>query len=1452
MNYLIKIGLLIWIVLASFANLMAQQSSFALDHTEGCGALVVHFTNTSTYQGEVVFNWNFGNGSQSADEHPSISYTSAGTYTITLVVTDDHGSSTSSHQVVVHPFPTVNFNSPIHSGCEPLNVNFHDQSHVADAAITTWEWNFGDGTISNTQNPSHNYTHAGSYTVILEIQDALGCENHITVGDYVQVSQPPIPSFSANPSQYCEPVNVSFTNTSTTIAPPYSSSWNFGDGSSSNQTNPTHYFQAGNHQVTLLVTDAYGCSASCSNYVSITNLNPEILTSETTICQGESITFTNSEMVSSQWNFGDGTGNQFGSVIDHVFTTSGQFVVELTSGSGLCIDHKTKNINVLPQPVASMSFNDTICHPETVNIINTSAYPNAEWSIYQNSVVWYNQISSSTGSQTSVNADSDYNYIILMTITDAHGCSTTLKDTIRTLFLEDLSIEALSDTKCIPFSATINSIFDGDDPIVTYEWTLDDVFLSNNANISNYTFDEVGSYTFELKITTEHGCEFITSAVVLAGDILNVQFTVEEDSVCIGELIHGVDLTETNGAEVEFSWYYDDWFLDGDSILSAPVLDTVGDLTITHTVNYNGCISYNNTNIFVKGPFIDFLTDTFTCSNLLDRFFTAGAIYAQNLIWDFGDGQIQETTNNQISHTYPGNGVYQMTCTAQNDTMGCPDYVVELPVSILNPILIINYEDTTCSHVHINIEQHSLIEKIFLYFDNESIQTNWYLAPFTSTSYDWDYSFTTSGLHYIKIVTEDINGCLDTTLYPVFVPTIVPDFASDSYEICEGDTVHLHQNSTSDNRIDHIYWYISGLSSFTCDPDSVLSIVFSTPGIKTVIITVYDSLGCQKSSSSKYINVHDMPADVSIQDPTLCLGTPANMVVTGNSSNIQITYNYGDGTATNMNSTHYYPDTGSYNINVHMVDQIGCEKDYNFNGVTVQKAIADITLLEDTLHCNPETPVFVRPNTPLPNYYEYTWTDDIGHLSFVPDPIFVYPERGVYHIQYQVSTPNGCTATKYLNLFIDSPDADITLSDDIICINDTVEFRMINDTNIVSYEWTLGDGYGLANVDSVQHAFRFVPDNEQFEVVLTYPAIGCDADGDGEDDEYNTIEYINIFPVEARFETINQLTGIRDTNVCLPFNGLFTNHSLGNGNFYRWLIDGNEMSTQTNFNQLINQISGLIDTINVALMLTSQEGCKDTTNQLVILRSVPPITVSDEKFICWNDSVSLNSSGGSSVLWSSKESINHPNDYQITVRPDSSNFFIATIFESNGCLNKDSVWVEVQQIPQLNSSMNDTIVIVGSEFDIAISSNQSYLNYQWSPPEGLSCTDCPNPDIVITKPTEYKIVISDSANCHEVSKTIFIDVVYDYTIDVPNTFTPNGDGYNDLVYVRGWGLKDLIEFRIYNRWGEEVFFSDDLKVGWDGTKNSVQQNMDSYGFIAKALTYGNEVLVKKGTITLLR
>jgi gliding motility-associated-like protein len=87
---------------------------------------------------------------------------------------------------------------------------------------------------------------------------------------------------------------------------------------------------------------------------------------------------------------------------------------------------------------------------------------------------------------------------------------------------------------------------------------------------------------------------------------------------------------------------------------------------------------------------------------------------------------------------------------------------------------------------------------------------------------------------------------------------------------------------------------------------------------------------------------------------------------------------------------------------------------------------------------------------------------------------------------------------------------------------------------------------------------------------------------------------------------------------------------------------------------------------------------------------------------------------------------------------------------------------------------------------------------------------------------------------------------------MPNSFTPNGDGNNDVVYVRGWGIKRLVEFRIINRWGNEVFFTDNLSEGWDGTYNGKLQNIDTYAYIVRVETWEGNFISKKGTITLLK
>ena len=97
-----------------------------------------------------------------------------------------------------------------------------------------------------------------------------------------------------------------------------------------------------------------------------------------------------------------------------------------------------------------------------------------------------------------------------------------------------------------------------------------------------------------------------------------------------------------------------------------------------------------------------------------------------------------------------------------------------------------------------------------------------------------------------------------------------------------------------------------------------------------------------------------------------------------------------------------------------------------------------------------------------------------------------------------------------------------------------------------------------------------------------------------------------------------------------------------------------------------------------------------------------------------------------------------------------------------------------------------------------------------------------------------------------------IDVIDEYSLDVPKAFTPNGDGNNDVVYVKGWGIEELLTFKIFNRWGELVFESHDVNDGWDGTYKGKPQNPDTYVFLVTGRYYSGDVKSLKGYITLLR
>ena len=158
--------------------------------------------------------------------------------------------------------PVANFTANTTSGCAPLAVKFTDQS---SGSPTEWNWEFSNGTLSNAQNPTVSFATPGTYSAKLVVRNANGIDQ-IEKIDYITVYPSPIADFDANIRLACVPATIRFTDLSSSPVGTIASwEWEFGDGGTSSQQNPSHtYANTGFYTVTLKVISSNGCERRIS------------------------------------------------------------------------------------------------------------------------------------------------------------------------------------------------------------------------------------------------------------------------------------------------------------------------------------------------------------------------------------------------------------------------------------------------------------------------------------------------------------------------------------------------------------------------------------------------------------------------------------------------------------------------------------------------------------------------------------------------------------------------------------------------------------------------------------------------------------------------------------------------------------------------------------------------------------------------------------------------------------------------------------------------------------------------------------------------------------------------------------------------------------------------------------------------------------------------------------
>jgi gliding motility-associated-like protein len=295
-----------------------------------CQNIAVQFTDLTQLNGGgplVTWNWNFGDPSSginnlSSLQNPMHVFDTAGIYNVTLIVSNTGTcADTITKQVLIGDAPIASFSAD--SACFSSPTHFSDSSIANAASIVSWLWLFGDGGSSTLQNPVHTYANWGNYTVTLQVVNSANCISDTSVIVFVK----PLPTAIFSFDGACAGAPTQFNDISATASGSIVSwLWDFGDGTTDTVQHPIHvYAQGGSFNVSLTVTNSFGCTASIAQTVTIFNSPSASFTSYSVFCPAGQVSFQDlssgngSPIAQRSWNFGDGF---YSSAANPVYTYS--------------------------------------------------------------------------------------------------------------------------------------------------------------------------------------------------------------------------------------------------------------------------------------------------------------------------------------------------------------------------------------------------------------------------------------------------------------------------------------------------------------------------------------------------------------------------------------------------------------------------------------------------------------------------------------------------------------------------------------------------------------------------------------------------------------------------------------------------------------------------------------------------------------------------------------------------------------------------------------------------------------------------------------------------------------------------------------------------------------------------------------------------------------------------
>jgi len=437
------------------------------------------------------------------------------------------------------------------------------------------------------------------------------------------------------------------------------------------------------------------------------------------------------------------------------------------------------------------------------------------------------------------------------------------------------------------------------------------------------------------------------------------------------------------------------------------------------------------------------------------------------------------------------------------------------------------------------------------------------------------------------------------------------------------------------------------------------------------------------------------------------------------------------------------------------------------------------------------------------------------------------------------SDNNNCNNVVFKFDFELIPVADFTIDDNFGCLPFTVEFEN-NSTDSDSYLWDFGNGDTTSII---------------FEPIVTFDTAGV----------YQVFLYVTdsiCLLTDTAEITITvtdslSLTTIPDQDLCIPTPIDFIAYTNNSATSYIW-------SSNINFTDTLNpNVTDSIWTHTPTGPMTYyihavNAGCSgidsvvvDFIGSSLILSANDSICVGEQTTIT---ATNTNPSITFDYVWEPDSVIVTPSITNIvTVAPTVSQYIVVTATSGTGCVVEDSIQIFVGNIPNGSVIASSSENLVASGSTVQLIGQPSGLNYTWTPGTGVTNVNAQVTDAVVDQTTIYTLTVTDGI-CSKTDTTLvttFDFICGDPYLYIPNAFSPNNDGENEVLYVRGALVEEMV-FRIYDRWGEMVFESFDRTDGWDGTFRGKEMDPDTYDYYLKVTCVGGDEAIVKGNITLIR